>query len=75
MQAATTRRVSRATAVADDSRNRGEPDRSRISLEQAHEVRYWTKELGVTGRELRNALAATGSRSATRVREYLKTSG
>lgn len=59
----------------DNPNNRGQPDRSRISLDQAHEVRYWTKELGVTERELRNAIAAAGSHSATRIREYLKTSG
>ena len=61
--------------MSDNAKNRGEPDRSRISLEQAHEVRYWTKELGVSERELRNALAAAGTTSATRIREYLKTSG
>ena len=29
--------------MSDDLKNRGEPDRSRISLSEEHEVRYWTK--------------------------------
>lgn len=61
--------------MSDSTQNRGEPDRSRISLSQEHEVRYWTKELGVSEQELRNALAVTGSNSATRIREYLRMSG
>lgn len=61
--------------MPDRPGNRGEPDRSRISLEQPHEVRYWTRALGVSERELRNAIAAAGTHSATRIREYLQTSG
>ena len=61
--------------MSDSTQDRGEPDRSRISLAQDHEVRYWMKELGVTERELRDALAASGSNSVTTVREYLKTNG
>ena len=61
--------------MPDDPRNRGEPDRSRIHLEERHEVRYWTRELRVSEETLRGAIAAVGSSSATRVREYLRTSG
>ena len=39
--------------MADDLENRGPQDRSRINLEQAHELRYWTKELGCSENELR----------------------
>lgn len=56
-------------------KTRVEPDRSRITLEQPHDVRYWTRALGVSERELRNAIAAAGTTSATRIREYLQTSG
>ena len=33
--------------MADDLRNRGPRDRGRISMDEEHEVRYWTQELGV----------------------------
>jgi hypothetical protein len=57
--------------MSDDSQNRGEPDRSRINLNQEHEVRYWTQALDVTEEELRSAVRAVGS-SASDVREYLR---
>ena len=61
--------------MADDRSKRAEPDRSRINLAEAHEVRYWTREFGVTEEQLRAAIANLGSSSAVRVREFLKTSG
>ena len=61
--------------MTDQPQERGKPDRSRISLEQPHEVRYWTRELGISEADLRGAIAMLGSNSATRVREFLKTSG
>lgn len=33
--------------MSDDLTNRGAQDRSRISLTEPHEVRYWTEALGV----------------------------
>jgi len=56
--------------MSDDTTNRGEPDRSRINLDDDYEVRYWTKELGVTKEELARAVAKVGS-SASRVREAI----
>ena len=56
--------------MSDDLKNRGEPDRSRINMGEAHEVRYWTKELGVTADELLQATKAAGT-SAAAVRQYL----
>jgi hypothetical protein len=32
--------------MADDKRNRGPQDRSRINLSKDYEVRYWTDKLG-----------------------------
>ena len=61
--------------MSDDKTHRGEPDRSRISLAEPHEVRYWTRELGVSEEQLRGAIAAAGTQSATRIREFLRTSG
>lgn len=56
--------------MTDSTQNPGEPDRSRISLSQDHEVRYWLEELGVSEAELRTAVAQAGS-SAEDVRHFL----
>lgn len=56
--------------MADDTSNRGAQDRNRINLGQEHEVRYWTKALGVTKEALEAAVAKVGS-SPDRVREHL----
>lgn len=47
--------------MSDDMKNRGEPDRSRISLSQDHEVAYWSRELGLSPSELRTAVVMAGS--------------
>ncbi|HEU4579632.1 MAG TPA: DUF3606 domain-containing protein [Polyangiaceae bacterium] len=46
--------------MADDPTKRGAADRSRINVHEAHELRYWTKELGVTEQELKAAVARAG---------------
>jgi hypothetical protein len=69
---------SRGTAFAwergmsDDTTNRGTPDNKNISMKEEHEVRYWTKALGVTKEQLQAAVDAVGS-SAAKVREHLGT--
>ena len=45
-------------------------DRQLISLEEDYEMRDWTKSLGCTPTELREAVKAVGN-SAENVREYL----
>ena len=57
--------------MADDPNIRGAQDRSRINTDQEHEVRYWTKELGVSEEQLRQAVQRVGS-SADKVREHLR---
>ena len=52
-----------------------DPDRTRIQLDDERDVRYWTREFKLTEDELRGAIAASGTTSATRLREYLRTSG
>lgn len=44
---------------------------SRSTDFKAHEVRYWTKELGVTEAQLRAAVREVGT-SVAKVRAYLK---
>lgn len=46
--------------MSDDKTNRGEPDRSLISLREAYEVAYWTKRLGCTADELAAAVQRVG---------------
>ena len=55
----------------DDPNQRNSPDSKLVSLTEEHEVRYWTKALGVDEHELRNAVAAVGN-SAEKVRQHLK---
>lgn len=56
--------------MSDDLENRGPADRSRISLSEDWEVRYWTKELGVSEDALRRAVQSAGN-SVSAVREAL----
>jgi hypothetical protein len=59
------------TNMADDLKNRGAQDRSRIAMGEEHEVRYWTETLGVTKEELQRAVDQVGH-GADAVREFLK---
>jgi hypothetical protein len=56
--------------MSDDTRNRGEPDRSRINLSEDYEVRYWTEKLGVSREQLAVAVKQVGN-SADAVRQAL----
>ena len=58
--------------MSDDKSKRAPADRSKISLSDDYEVRYWTNTLGVAKEKLTAAVQAVGS-SADRVKEYLKT--
>ena len=60
--------------MSDDTSQRGPQDRSRINMNQAHEVKYWTQALGVSEAELSRAVGAVGS-SADKVREFLGNKG
>lgn len=63
--------MTRGWMMADDLKNRGAQDRSRIALNEDHEVRYWTGALNCTRQQLEAAVAAVGN-SADKVREYLR---
>jgi hypothetical protein len=56
--------------MSDNLNLRGPQDRSKISLTEAWEVRYWTGALGVTEAQLRAAVAAVGNGAAA-VRRHL----
>ena len=56
--------------MTDDKKKSGSPDRDRINVNEDYEVQYWTKTLGVTAAQLREAVKAVGPTSAA-VREHL----
>lgn len=56
--------------MADDPKDRGAQDRSRINVHEEHEVRYWTQKFGVSKEQLEAAVKAVGV-SAKAVEEHL----
>ena len=46
--------------MADNLKETGKPDDSRINMEQDHEVKYWSEKFGVSRDELRKAVQAAG---------------
>ena len=48
----------------------GQPDRSKIAMGKEHEVKYWTKHLGVSKEELQRAVDKVGN-SAAAVKKQL----
>ena len=57
--------------MSDDLNKRGQQDRIRINVNEEHEIRYWTEELGVTREELERAVKAVGV-MVEDVRKHLK---
>lgn len=56
--------------MSDDKSKTGSPDRDRINVNEDYELQYWTKALGVSADELREAVKAVGPTSKA-VREHL----
>ncbi|RMV27326.1 hypothetical protein ALP12_200152 [Pseudomonas savastanoi pv. phaseolicola] len=46
--------------MSDDLTNKGPKDRTRVNTSEDWEVKYWTKEFGVTEAELKAAVKAVG---------------
>jgi hypothetical protein len=57
--------------MTDDRNNRGPADRKRINVGEDYERQYWTKALGVSELDLREAVKAAGP-SAEKVRAFLE---
>jgi DNA-binding XRE family transcriptional regulator len=57
--------------MADDLNQRGQQDRSRINMNEPWEVKYWTKELGVSQEELARIVRVAGN-SVSAVRQHIK---
>lgn len=58
--------------MSDDLTNRGSQDRSRINMNEQHEVYYWTEKFGVTKEDLQAAIDKAGTNSAQEVEEVLQ---
>lgn len=59
--------------MSDDLNKKGTQDRSRINMNEPHEVSYWTDKFGVTKEELQKAIERTGSNSVTEIEKALDT--
>ena len=57
--------------MADDKKNRGPADRARINVNEDYEVKYWTEALGVTEKQLQDAVKKVGVMAAD-VRKHLE---
>jgi len=56
--------------MTDSLTNRAQPDRSKINMHEAYEVKCWTHALGVTREVLQKAVDKVGN-SAAAVRKQL----
>jgi hypothetical protein len=56
----------------DNLTKKDQPDRSTINMHEDYEVKYWTKELGVTREQLQEAIDKVGN-SASAIRKELTT--
>jgi hypothetical protein len=59
-------------AMPDNLSKRGQPDRSKIAMNEAFEVRYWIKHLGVSKEELQRAVDKVGNSAAAVKKELEK---
>lgn len=57
--------------MSDDLNKKGAQDRSRINMNEDHEVAYWTEKFNVTREELQRAVDQAGS-SADAVAQVLR---
>lgn len=46
--------------MTDDKTNRGPADAKRININEDYEIRYWTKEFGISEEQLRSAVKRVG---------------
>jgi len=60
--------------MSDDLSKKGFQDRSRINMNEDHEVAYWTEKFGVPKEELQSAIDVAGSNLVTDVENEIKSS-
>lgn len=54
----------------DNLKNKVQPDRSRINLNEDYEVKYWIRHLGVSREDLEKAISKVGN-SVAAIRKEL----
>jgi len=64
--------VEQEDAMPDNFSKRGQSDRSKIAMNEALEVRYWTKHLGVSKEELQRVVDKVGNSAAAVKKELEK---
>ena len=57
--------------MSDDLSKKGVQDRSRINMNEPHELSYWTEKFGVTKEELQKAIDRAGTNSAAEIQKAL----
>lgn len=55
----------------DDKKNRGQPDRSLVNVNEPYEARYWSKKFGITPERLREVVERVGT-SAKAIQKVLR---
>lgn len=60
--------------MADDKKQTGGQDRTRINLGEDYEVRDWAKKFGITPEQLRTAVHTVGDDAET-VEKHLRAQG
>jgi hypothetical protein len=60
-------------AMPDNMNARGPQDRARISLQEEHEVEYWTKKFGISRAELEEAVKRAGASAQAVAKQLGKT--
>ncbi|TCR68238.1 DUF3606 domain-containing protein [Bosea sp. BK604] len=58
--------------MPDDLTNRGGRDRSRINVNEPHEVKYWSQKWSVSAEQLKAAVSKVGSSTAAVAKELGK---
>ena len=58
--------------MPDNFSKRGQSDRSKIAMDEAFEVRYWAKHLGVSKEELQRVVDKVGNSAAAVKKELEK---
>ena len=58
--------------MPDNFSKRGQSDRSKIAMNEAFEVRYWIKHLGVSKEELQRVVDKVGNSAAAVKKELEK---
>jgi hypothetical protein len=64
------KRESRRSRMSDSRLHQGEPDRSKINMNEDHEVKRWSKHLGISRERLQQLVEKVGN-SAAAVRKEL----